>query len=463
MQTRSEYQNNVLRWEQTCAAMEHEEMAEARRPLSNCDRTTYCGQNTAALCVELPLRFGWHWSAGIVSAAASFVCCPIILCARGTEHGDGCSGCSCPWCDDTTPPERATVGDVVTDLFCCVPLFTPVLMLRHHQEMLGMYVSVVPNTIASILQPWDPPRYLHRPRTRLVRPPMPTPPTPVSAAIADVARTALTIKGAVKNLWKGLTGRTPMERPPPAVTEQPAPPPNFDAVPLPARTPSLEYGLPAQHVRRPEGHQWCEMITGTRRLTNTNSNNPVEAIAQAIALAVIVPVLAVLAIITFPCYCADQCFCGACYQCCNDERCPYLGPAGEALQFLVCPCRLREGATFDRLSDRRVRSLLCVYSGTHSCHLATSVGPCCCVHPRFYGQSSEAYHFACCCESDVARARRWRAEHTADDQLRTATFLTQYNPEGYAFVRRHGHLYVDVRMGRTVAAAPAALEIERVL
>ena len=62
-----------------------------------------------------------------------------------------------------------------------------------------MYTSVVPNTVASVLQPWDPPRYLHRPRTRLVRPPMPTPPggsappaaaAPVSAHDFDVLRRA---------------------------------------------------------------------------------------------------------------------------------------------------------------------------------------------------------------------------------------------------------------------------------
>ena len=57
---------------------------------------------------------------------------------------------------------------------------------------------------------------------------------------------------------------------------------------------------------------------------------------------------------------------------------------------------------------------------------------------------------------------RWRAEHGADDEARTAAFLRDFRPDNYSYYRRAGHLYAKkATLYSAAAQAPAAAEMER--
>ena len=78
------------------------------------------------------------------------------------------------------------------------------------------------------------------------------------------------------------------------------------------------------------------------------------------------------------------------------------------------------------------------------------------------GSPLEPPRYACCCESDADRSIRWKAEHTAEDEARTAAFLQEFRPDNYSFYRRAGHLYAKKATEyRAGTQTPAAAEMER--
>ena len=59
-------------------------------------------------------------------------------------------------------------------------------------------------------------------------------------------------------------------------------------------------------------------------------------------------------------------------QCCVDMELVL-----EPMCFLVCPCRSQhKDDPYERLANRRLRSLLYALSGSSSCHVSSCCGPC---------------------------------------------------------------------------------------
>ena len=105
------------------------------------------------------------------------------------------------------------------------------------------------------------------------------------------------------------------------------------------------------------------------------------------------------------------------------------GACAAVCDFCCHPCRMIDFR--DRLFNRRIRTLFCVFSGTNSCHAATCVGPCLCLREKALRERGEAGVATeevqpccpCCCEPDAARAARWRAEFRAESERRTSAHV----------------------------------------
>jgi hypothetical protein len=104
----------------------------------------------------------------------------------------------------------------------------------------------------------------------------------------------------------------------------------------------------------------------------------------------------------------------------------------------TCSC---ERAVY--LVNRRLRSLLCTFSGCHACHPASVLGPCPCCKwedarsaPALFRQPSYAKaaryspDAGCVCEGMAARLARWDSEYLEAREARTAAFYRRRRENG---------------------------------
>eukprot|EP00966_Prymnesium_polylepis_P295096 6814771-Prymnesium_polylepis.1 len=146
--TYAEYEDELKRWQETCAAMAAEEQhARALSSPGCCELSLYWVQQCAALGLELPLRLSYH--AGTM-ALASCCCVPIAsLCCS--------SDCSM----------RTTA------------------LRDHHHELCQQYCSLTHMLANNICQVPSHPWYVYQADVSLQRPPKPQPPPPRSGCCDD--------------------------------------------------------------------------------------------------------------------------------------------------------------------------------------------------------------------------------------------------------------------------------------